>query len=133
VVTDEAMPEGTFFDLAVLHLLTTATLDSLRESNSRSRFEPRRFRPNLMIDTNGGKGFIENDWVGKVIAIGPEARIQVAGPCPRCVMTTPAQGDLPKDPDVLKTAVRTNEGHVGVYASIVQAGTGPVGHALTIL
>jgi len=48
-------------------------------------------------------------------------------------MTTLAQGDLPKDPDVLKTAVRTNEGHVGVYASIVQAGAVHVGHALTIL
>ena len=45
VVTDEAMPPGTFFDLAILHLLTTGTLDQLRELNSRSRFEPRRFRP----------------------------------------------------------------------------------------
>ena len=94
VVTDEAMPEGTFFDLAVLHVLTTATLDSLRESNSRSRFEPRRFRPNLIVNTSGQAGFVENDWIGKMIAIGPEVRIQVTGPCPRCVMTTLAQGDF---------------------------------------
>src|ERR1700681_750429 len=69
VVTDEAMPEGTFFDLAILHVLTTATLDQLRELNPRSRFEPRRFRPNLIIDTGDGKGFVENEWIGKVIAI----------------------------------------------------------------
>ncbi len=31
VVTDEAMPSGTFFDLAVVHVLTTATIDHLRE------------------------------------------------------------------------------------------------------
>ena len=68
VVTDEAMPEGTFFDLAILHVLTTSTLDQLRELNPRSRFEPRRFRPNLIIDTGDQKGFVENDWVDKMIA-----------------------------------------------------------------
>jgi len=30
-VTDFGLPEGTFFDCAVVHLLTTATLDRLRE------------------------------------------------------------------------------------------------------
>jgi hypothetical protein len=30
-VTGEALPEGTIFDLATVHLLTTATLDRLRE------------------------------------------------------------------------------------------------------
>ena len=109
VVTDEAMPQGTFFDLAVLHVLTTGTLDRLRELNPRSRFEPRRFRPNLIIDTGDRKGFVENDWIGKTIAIGPEVRIQVTGPCPRCVMTTLAQADLPKDPEILKTAAQHNE------------------------
>jgi uncharacterized protein YcbX len=130
VVTDEAMPPGTFFDLAVLHLISTATLDSLRELNPRSRFEPRRFRPNLIIDTGDKRGFVENDWVGRIIAIGPEVSIQVTGACPRCVMTTLAQGDLPKDPEVLKTVARKNEGRVGVYASIVQPGTIRTGHTL---
>ena len=91
--------------------------------NPRSRFEPRRFRPNLIIDTGGQEGFVENDWVGKTIAIGPEVRIQVTGPCPRCVMTTLPQADLPKDPGILKTAAQHNEARVGVYASVVQTGT----------
>jgi uncharacterized protein YcbX len=133
VVTDEAMPEGVFFDLAILHLLTTSTLDQLRELNPRSRFEPRRFRPNLIIDTGSQKGFVENDWTGKTIAIGPEVRIQVTGPCPRCVMTTLAQSDLPKDPAVLKTAVRNNEGHVGAYASVIQAGTIRIGDSVGVI
>src|SRR5580704_3313439 len=127
VVTDEAMPPGTFFDLAILHLLTTGTLDQLRELNSRSRFEPRRFRPNLIIDTGDQKGFVESDWIGKVIAIGPEVRIRVDGPCPRCVMTTLAQADLPKDQGVLKTAALHIKGQVGAYASVVQTGTVCIG------
>jgi MOSC domain-containing protein len=132
VVTDENMPEGTFFDLAILHVLTTSTLDRLRELNPRSRFEPRRFRPNLIIDTSGQEGFVENGWIDKVIAIGPEVRIRVTGACPRCVMTTLPQGDLPKDPQVLKTAAQNNDGHVGAYASVVQGGTIHVGDTLTV-
>jgi uncharacterized protein YcbX len=132
VVTEETMPPGTFFDLAVLHILTTSTLDTLSQLNPRSRFEPRRFRPNLIIDTGGQKGFVENDWIGKTIAIGPEVRIQVTRPCLRCVMTTLSQGDLPKDPEILKTAARHNDIRVGAYASVVQTGTIRVGDTLTV-
>jgi uncharacterized protein YcbX len=131
-VTDEAMPAGTFFDLAVLHILTTSTLDQLRELNPAGRFEPRRFRPNLIINTAGQKGFIENQWIGKTLLIGPEVKIQITGPCPRCVMTTLAQGDLPKDPGVLKTAAQHNEVRVGVYASVIQPGMVRIGDAISV-
>ena len=47
VVTDEAMPAETFFDLGMIHLLTTATLDSFRALYPEGRFETRRFRPEL--------------------------------------------------------------------------------------
>src|SRR5882672_1269510 len=133
VVTDEGMPQGTFFDLAVLHLLTTGTLDRLRELNPRSRFEPRRFRPNLIIDTGDRKGFVENDWIDKVIAIGPEVRIHLSRPCLRCVMITLSQVDLPKDPEILKAAAHHNEARVGAYASVVQNGKICIGDTLTVI
>jgi MOSC domain-containing protein len=133
VVTAESMPEGTFFDLAVLHVLTTSTLEQLTELNPSSRFEPRRFRPNLIIDTGDQKGFVENDWIGKEIRIGSEVRIQLSGPCPRCVMTTLAQGDLPKDPGILKTAAKHNEVRVGAYATVTRPGMVHVGDKLTVL
>jgi uncharacterized protein YcbX len=122
-VTDENMPEGTFFDLASVHLLTTATIDQLRLTHPGGRFEARRFRPNIMVVPNADlTGFVENDWVNHTLSIGPDVRLSVTGPCPRCVMTTLAQGDLPQDAQILRTAVQQNKGHVGIYASVLRGG-----------
>ena len=120
-VTDENTLPGTFFDLSTIHLLSTATLKTLMRIVPGSRVEARRFRPNFIVETNGAGGFIENGWVGKTLRIG-EVEMEITGPCPRCVMTTLAQGDLPKDSDVLRAAVRENGGEIGVYARIVAPG-----------
>ncbi|MCH8050629.1 MAG: MOSC domain-containing protein [Chloroflexi bacterium] len=112
-----------FFDLGSLHLLTTATLAKLRELSPGTTFDARRFRPNIIVDTEGASGFVENDWPGKVIAIGDEVRIKVMMPTIRCVVTTLAQDDLPNDPSVLKTAAEHNSANVGVYAAVEQGGT----------
>ncbi len=120
-VTDFEIPEGTFFDAAAVHLLTTATLDRLRELYPQGRFEARRFRPNIVVETPAA-GFVENEWIGKVLSIGDQVRLSITGPCPRCVMTTLAQGDLPHDTGILKTAVKHNGAGVGVYAAVVQGG-----------
>ena len=93
-VTDFGLPEGTFFDCAFAHLLTTATLDRLRVLYPQGRFEVRRFRPNIVVETaNGEKEFAENAWIGQILAIGDAVRLSITSPCPRCVMTTLPQGD----------------------------------------
>src|SRR5438128_1803209 len=123
-VTDFTLPEGTFFDVAMVHLLTTATLDRLRELYPQGRFEVRRFRPNIVVQlASGEKGFAENAWVGHTLAIGTAVRLNITGPCGRCVMTTLAQGDLPRDPGILRTAAQHNQVNVGVYAAVVRRGT----------
>jgi uncharacterized protein YcbX len=123
IVTDEAMPAETFFDLGMIHLITTTTLDSFRALYPEGRFETRRFRPNLVIQTEPElKGFPENEWDEKILTIGNEVKIKITGPCGRCVMTTLPQGDLAKDVGILKTAARHNQARVGAYASVVQGG-----------
>jgi uncharacterized protein YcbX len=120
-VTEWELPAGTFYDLAVVHVLTTATLDRLRELYPAGRFEARRFRPNIVIST-AEPGFVENDWLGRTVTVGETVRLRITRPCPRCVMTTLAQGDLPKDPGILRTAAQNNAANVGVYASVISAG-----------
>lgn len=123
-VTDEAMPPGTFFDLGAVHVLTTATIDRLRELYPQGRFEVRRFRPNLVIQpVCAEKNFVENVWVDHTLVIGDEVRLKVTRACSRCVMTTLPQGDLPRDPGILRTAVEHNQGNVGVYAVVLRGGT----------
>lgn len=123
-VTDFELPDGTFFDMGTLHLLTMATLERLRKLYPLGLFEIPRFRPNVVLETvDGSNEFVENRWVGQTLVIGEEVCISVTEPCPRCVMTTLPQNDLPKDVDILRTAVKHNHANVGVYASVVRGGT----------
>lgn len=136
-VTSEAMagdaPPGTFFDYAMVHLLTTSSIDQLRALYPEGRFEVRRFRPNIVIDSQGQQGFVENDWVGKTVRIGDSVRLEVTDPCPRCVMPTLAQGDLPYDPGIFKQGIMQNNvlvpfagkplPSIGVYAKVLAGGT----------
>jgi uncharacterized protein len=123
-VTEEAMPPQTFFDISVIHLLTTSTINRLRELYSEGRFEIRRFRPNIVVEpASGEKDFIENLWIGKKLAIGEDIILRINGPCTRCVMITLPQGDLPKDLGILHTVARYNQVNVGVYASVLRGGT----------
>jgi len=124
-VTDEAMPPQTFFDIAVIHLLTTSTIDRLRELYPEGRFEVRRFRPNIVVESEASeeKDFIENSWVNMRLRIGEEIVLKVIGPCTRCVMITLPQGDLPKDLGILRTVAKYNQVHAGVYASVHRGGT----------
>jgi hypothetical protein len=127
----DAAPPGTFFDVASVHLLTTATLRQLEAAYPAGQFAVQRFRPNLMVDCPDESGFIENVWVGRTVAVGPELVLQVSGPCARCVMTTLPRPDLPHDPGILRTAAQQNRldrgefGRlpcVGVYADVLRPG-----------
>jgi uncharacterized protein YcbX len=137
-VTDETIalssPKGSFFDYAVAHLITTNTLNRFRELYPQGRFEARRFRPNMVVTVGKGEpDFVENSWVGQNVAIGEMLLLQVTNPCPRCVMTTLPQADLPQDHGILRAAAQYNQAHipalgqampsVGVYASVLRRGT----------
>ncbi len=122
IVTDEDMPKGTFYDLAIIHLMTTSTLDELRRLFPEGRFEARRFRPNIIVNTDQA-GFVESGWVGKTVTIGDEVKLKITDHCTRCVMTTLSQGDLPKDTNILRTAAQHNDAHVGVYTEVIKGGT----------
>jgi len=132
-VTDETMPAGTFFDLATIHVLTTASINQLRSLYPEGRFEVRRFRPNIVVRTDDtDAGFVESDWLGKQLRLGDDVVVKITDHCPRCVMTTLPQGDLPKDSGILRTAARHNGVNVGVYGEVRHAGRVQRGDAVSL-
>jgi len=136
-------PKGTFFDYATLHLLTTSSLDKLNKLYPEGRFEARRFRPNIVVDTGKLEGFVENDWVGKTVQIGDSVKLAITDPCPRCIMPTLAQGDLPRDLGVMNKGIMQNRIEVpfagkplpsiGVYARVITGGAIKHGDVLSVL
>ncbi|MDA0701703.1 MAG: MOSC domain-containing protein [Proteobacteria bacterium] len=115
-----------------VHLLTTASLAAMAALHPEGRFETRRFRPSLVIESPAGaQGFVENDWVGRRLRIG-DAIMRVSDRTVRCVLPTLAQGDLPKDPDILRTVVKNNGGDAGIYAMIETPGRIRVGDDLLL-
>jgi hypothetical protein len=139
-----AAPSGTFFDYAPIHVLTTATLARLKELDRQGDFDVRRFRPNIVVAPLGSEpGFVENDWLGHTLKIGSNLLLNIIDPCPRCVVTTLAHGDLPHDPGILRTVAQHNAAAsvtlapgvvfpavAGVYAGALQGGTVNCGDAI---
>jgi MOSC domain-containing protein len=123
-------PPGTYFDAFPLLLLTGASLRRLAQLAPSSRVDVRRFRPNLLIETEGGDaGFPELAWAGKRLRVG-DAELSVGVACPRCVMITHGFDDLPKDPGLMRTLVREAGGSIGVYASVAEPGAVRVGDSV---
>src|SRR5262245_48567623 len=99
LVKYESMP-GTYFDAYPILLLTTSSLTHLQRCRPDSRFDARRFRPNVLIETSGADPFPERAWIGRKVRIG-SAVFEVVRTCPRCAMTTHAFQDLPRDPGIM--------------------------------
>ena len=134
------VPEGAFFDLFPVSVMTTSTLDQLNELQPESSFDERRFRMNVIVGTEE-TGFVENNWVGRDLTIGDAVRLNVALPDPRCVMTTLAQDELPRDNEVIRTLVRHNRIQVGdggqfpcagTYAVVLASGTVQTGNRVSL-
>ena len=116
-------PPGTYFDAFPLLLLTDASLRRLQELAPSSKVDLRRFRPNLLIATDGSGGaeFPEMEWAGRRLAVG-DAILEVTVPCPRCVMITHPVDELPRDTSLMRTVVQKAAQNVGIYAKVEKPG-----------
>lgn len=138
-VTTGGVAAGTFFDFGRVHLVTTASLARMREVRPAGDFDARRFRPNLLVDTDGPPGFPEDTWQGSRLRVG-EALFRVVVPTPRCVIPTLGHDELPPDPGIMRAVAREHRVPVfdlgrlsclGVYLDVLEAGTVRVGDPIT--
>ena len=123
-----ATPLGTYFDAYPLHLLTTSSLAYVTEKLGRLALDPRRYRPNLVIDTGEVGELLEPGWEGATLRIG-RCEIQVEARTIRCAipgLAQPAHG-IDADKTVVRTVAKHADRHLGAYATVAQPGTVRVG------
>jgi uncharacterized protein YcbX len=131
-IIEYTSPLGTYFDAFPLHLVTTATLAHMAALRPETAWDARRFRPNLVIETDPSlSGAVELGWQGKQLRIGG-----VIAACtvstPRCSMVTHAQPGVARDTGVLRSIVKDTGQCLGMYASIAQEGVMRVGDSVEL-
>ncbi|TPN49808.1 MOSC domain-containing protein [Mesorhizobium sp. B1-1-7] len=103
---------------APIHLLTTASLARLKALHPDGAADPRRFRPNIVVDMAAIEGsFPETEWIGRKLAVG-ELLLTISEPCRRCGFTIIAQDGFDNDPGILRNLVRHNAHNLGVYCTV---------------
>ena len=126
-------PPGTYFDAFPISIISQQSLNAMNQLEGESRFDVRRFRPNLLVDVPGSDHpFPEQAWVGKTLAIG-SVTLRIDTTCPRCAMTTHGFDDLPQDPQIMRKLVANSEGNLGIYASVVKVGKVATGDPVSVM
>lgn len=132
-VLEFTSPPGTYFDAFPINVLTTASLEAMSRFNPTAVWDVRRFRPNLLVETDEEfHGMVEADWSGRILRVG-SVELKCEIPCARCGMTTHGHSGLPKDSSVLRSIVKDANQNLGVYASVVQSGAVSIGDPVELV
>jgi len=125
------------FDEACTSVISLGTVHSIARESGRGvgLCNVRRFRPNIVIETDGAEPFEENSWVGRTMTFGDGnsgAAVSVTMKDERCVMVNFDPDTADRDSEVMKTIVRMNENYAGVYAAVIRVGELRVGQVVTL-
>ncbi len=119
------------FDEASVSVISLSTVHGIERESGRD-IDLRRFRANVVIETNHAEPFAEDKWVGRTLMFsdnGPAVRLTMRDE--RCVMVNLDPDTAAKDSEVMKTVVRLNENCAGVYGTVVNVGELRVGQIVT--
>jgi uncharacterized protein YcbX len=125
------------FDESPISVIGLGTVHSVGRESGRGvdLCDLRRFRPNVVIETNSAEPFAEDEWVGRTLLFGEEnsgAAVRITMRDERCVMVNLDPDTAERDAEVMKTVVRLNENYAGVYGTVVSAGELRIGQVVTL-
>jgi len=125
------------FDESPISVISIGTVHSLARESGRGvdSCDLRRFRPNVVIETDSAEPFEENRWVGRTLMFGEAnsgAAVRITMRDERCVMVNFDPDTAERDSEVMKTVVRLNKNYAGAYGTVVRAGELLVGQAVTL-
>ncbi len=118
------------FDAMPLSLISTRTMASI-SALAEVRIDPRRFRPNLVINPVADAEYPEDDWVGSIVGIG-SMRMRIDRRDKRCVMVNVDPETSTKNSAVLRAIAQERDACLGVYGTTVQPGLVNVGDPVVI-
>lgn len=95
--------------------------------------DPRRFRANIYMDLDSRQPFAENEFVGRVVRIGPRATFAILERDPRCKMITLDPDTTEQNPALMRSVARQHGGTAGIYAAVLVEGTITIGDEMTVL
>ena len=118
------------FDEVAISVISLATIEGIGREAGIENLDRRRFRSNILLETERSEPFLEDEWLGGTLVFGdgdqPPA-VSVTIPDLRCVMLNLDPETAAKDSRVMKTVVRLNQNNAGVYATVLRTGMIHVG------
>ena len=119
------------FDVAPISVISRQTIARIAEE-SQTVEDPLRFRPNVLIDLEGGEAFEELNWVGRIVHLGDTARIAIIKVDERCMMITLDPETAKPSTAILRSVVQQHNQCAGVYAAVLTPGEIRVGDKVSL-
>lgn len=124
------LPPTRFVDAMPVLLITTASLRAGVALHPEGEWNARRFRPNIVVEV-AAEGFVEDEWCGRTVRIGP-AELIPRLPCTRCSMVTRPQPGLERDIEVFRSLARNHNSTFGVWSEVAAPGIVAVGDSVMV-
>ena len=120
------------FDDACISVIAADTVREIGRLSGQI-LDVRRFRPNIVVRLVQAGAFQEDAWVGGALSFGEGEEapsIAVTMRDLRCSMVNLDPDSAKSTPEVMKTIVRVNQNHAGVYGAVTRTGRLEVGQGI---
>ena len=122
------------FDDSAISVISLGTMAGIGRTAG-MELDRRRFRANIVLDTDDPTPFLEDGWVGGTLVFGdsePRPAVSVTVRDVRCMMINLDPDTGQQDARVMKTVVGLNSNNAGVYGTVVRPGTIHVGQRVAL-
>ena len=118
--------------VSVINLATISAISRDRETN----LDTRRFRANILIESDATEPFLEDGWMGGTLVfgdteVGPMVSMTLRDL--RCVMVNLDPDTSKSDSRVMKSVIRLNDNNAGAYGTVTRTGQLSVGQSVSLI
>ena len=123
------------FDEASVSVINLATISAIGR-DLETKLDTRRFRANILIDSDITEPFFEDGWIGGTLVFGNTEvgpMVSMTQRDLRCVMLNLDPDTSKSDSSVMKSVIRLNENHAGAYGTVTRTGQLTVGQSVSLI